>query len=295
MITELSVLASLGAYPDRINYIKTISYGGACLGTSLAPLPPLKAAHRVKPSQVLLCLPGLHCSASLCFASAQVLSCAKLWQFRNMFLSLLVPVLLGWPKSSFGFSCDILWINQNKLFFFCQPNTLSIKLLIKRLGFPLRFSKKYVLLTSLWGGEAALLPVGSFSQYILESLDQLPLILVLIEDGLWVTPIGWMRNFLIDSKPKRNIFLTLSRHRVVITSWRIPLTFLTSISEWGFLFNYLISRTFDATLFTIVRKCPLKSQIENQMSNEMVELLGGRRWLGYERGALINRLYDLIK
>ena len=74
--------------------------------------------------------------------------------------------------------------------FFCQPNTLSIKLLIKRLGFPLRFSKKYVLLTSLWGGEAALLLVGSFSQYILESLDQLPLILVLIEDGLWVTPIG---------------------------------------------------------------------------------------------------------
>ena len=78
MITELSVLASLEAYPDRINYTKTISYGGGCLGTSLAPLPPLKAAHRVKPSQVLLCLPGLHRSAFLCFASAQILSCAKL-------------------------------------------------------------------------------------------------------------------------------------------------------------------------------------------------------------------------
>ena len=189
MITELSVLASLGAYPDRINYIKTISCGGDCLSTSLAPLPPLKTAHRVKPSQVLVCLPGLHHSAFLCFTPAQVLSCAKLRQFRNMCLSLLVPVLLGWPKSSFGFSCDILWKNQNTLFF-CQHNTVSIKLLIKRLGFLLRFSKKFVLFTSLWGGKADVLLVRSFSQYILESLDQLPLILVLIEAGLWAAPIG---------------------------------------------------------------------------------------------------------
>ena len=109
---------------------------GDCLSTSLAPLPPLKAAHGVKPSQVLVCLPGLHHSAFLCFTSAQVLSCAKLRQFRNMCLSLLVPVLLGWPKSSFGFSCDILWKNQNTLFFFLPAQYCQYQTLNKETWFP---------------------------------------------------------------------------------------------------------------------------------------------------------------
>ena len=76
---------------------------------------------KLRPTTVVCTLPLKHCCLYTCYSYLSSLLDCRLMKADDLFIGAITcPVVtewvLGWPKSSFGFFCNILWKNPNELF-----------------------------------------------------------------------------------------------------------------------------------------------------------------------------------